>query len=225
MTHLGIDGPRKEFPMTQSIASLPSHQLPRRPPGQLAAPFQLLQVAEVLAAAFEADPVASWVIPNPARRFAVMRDFFHVGLAHMWLPEGLVYTVDPVVAAGIWMPPGTADLTEAQLARLLPALEHALGDDFPTLETLMACMDEHHPRTPHYYLAFLGTRPAWQSQGYGSALLQPGLERADAAGLPAYTEATSERNRALYARHGFAYLGPLVVHGGPTLHRMWREPR
>jgi GNAT superfamily N-acetyltransferase len=191
----------------------------------LATDAELPAVAEVLAAAFAADPVASWVIPDPSRRLTVMREFFELGLAHQWRPDGLVYTTDPRVAAGIWMPPGTLDLSEDQLAQLLPALEAACGPDYPALETLMEVMDAHHPRTPHYYLAFLGTRPAWQGEGYGSALLRPGLARADAEGYPAYTEATSERNRALYERHGFAYLGPLVVPGGPTLHRMWRAPR
>jgi len=43
--------------------------------------------------------------------------------------------------------------------------------------------------------------------------------------VPAYLEATSPRNRALYERHGFKVteeftLGP----GSPPLWRMWRPP-
>ena len=51
------------------------------------------------------------------------------------------------------------------------------------------------------------------------------LDRADDEGMPAYLEATSERNRALYLRHGFEDLEK--VHwpgGGPPLWLMWREP-
>ena len=52
------------------------------------------------------------------------------------------------------------------------------------------------------------------------------LQRADADGLPAYHEATSPRNRALYERHGYVNQGELVLpDGGPTLWRMWRDPR
>jgi hypothetical protein len=52
------------------------------------------------------------------------------------------------------------------------------------------------------------------------------LARADREGVPAYHEATSPRNRALYERHGYVNQGEFVLpDGGPTLWRMWREPR
>jgi hypothetical protein len=51
------------------------------------------------------------------------------------------------------------------------------------------------------------------------------LTRCDDEGMPAYLEATTERNRALYERHGFVALGPLELPGGPTMQAMWREPR
>jgi arginine/ornithine N-succinyltransferase beta subunit len=52
------------------------------------------------------------------------------------------------------------------------------------------------------------------------------LARADDEGMPAYHEATSPRNRALYERHGYVDQGAFTLpDGGPTLWRMWREPR
>jgi GNAT superfamily N-acetyltransferase len=67
--------------------------------------------------------------------------------------------------------------------------------------------------------------PAFQSRGIGSAFLRAMLARADREGMPAYHEATSPRNRALYERHGYVSQGELTLpDGGPTLWRMWREP-
>ena len=44
--------------------------------------------------------------------------------------------------------------------------------------------------------------------------------------MPAYHEATSLRNRALYEQHGYVTQGEFTLpDGGPTLWRMWREPR
>ena len=44
--------------------------------------------------------------------------------------------------------------------------------------------------------------------------------------MPAYHEATSPRNRALYERHGYVNQGEFQLPaGGPTLWRMWRDPR
>jgi hypothetical protein len=51
------------------------------------------------------------------------------------------------------------------------------------------------------------------------------LERCNAAGLPAYLEATSDGGVALYRRHGFRVVGEIVLPGGPSLWPMWREAR
>jgi GNAT superfamily N-acetyltransferase len=59
----------------------------------------------------------------------------------------------------------------------------------------------------------------------GSALLRAVLERCDRDGTPAYLEASCERNRQLYLRHGFTDLEPLPLpDGGPVMYPMWREP-
>ena len=88
-------------------------------------------------------------------------------------------------------------------------------------------MRARHPKEPHWYLHFLGTEPARQGRGIGSAVLKPMLDTCDAQGLPAYLEATSERNRSLYMRNGFEDHGePLrLPDDGPLMFPMWREPR
>jgi uncharacterized protein YjiS (DUF1127 family) len=65
-------------------------------------------------------------------------------------------------------------------------------------------------------------RPEAQGRGAGSALLARGLARADAEGLPAYLEATSRRNAALYARHGFEVQAIVEAEGYPEIILMWR---
>jgi ribosomal protein S18 acetylase RimI-like enzyme len=191
----------------------------------LASDAELPEVAKTLAAAFFDDPVARFAIQDDERRIPLMRSFFEIGLEKMWRQHNLIWTVEGVRAASIWVPPGRTELTEEEATDLMEALAAVLGDHMTATETIMSAMDELHPRAPHYYFAFIGTQPGWQGHGLGSALLRPMMERIDAEGMPAYTEATSERNRALYERHGFEFLGPLVVPGGPTMHRMWRTPR
>ncbi len=69
-----------------------------------------------------------------------------------------------------------------------------------------------------FYIRTVGVRPAYQRQGLGSMLMQPTLERADAAGLPTYIEASSERSAALYERLGFRHLGAFELpDGGPLV--------
>jgi hypothetical protein len=50
------------------------------------------------------------------------------------------------------------------------------------------------------------------------------LDIADAAGEPAYLEATSSRSRALYERHGFEVTRELRCGDSPPLWAMWRDP-
>ena len=52
----------------------------------------------------------------------------------------------------------------------------------------------------------VGVAPAFQGQGYGRALLQPMLDRAELEGLPCYLETTQANNVSFYRRLGFDVL-------------------
>ena len=95
------------------------------------------------------------------------------------------------------------------------------GDAFAVIEEMGA----HHPDEPHWYLPVIGTCPDGQGQGHGALLLRPVLEICDRTGVPAYLEATTTRNRALYARHGFDATAEIRVAGCPPLTAMVRSPR
>jgi GNAT superfamily N-acetyltransferase len=95
----------------------------------------------------------------------------------------------------------------------------------PGLLRSLALMESNHPRERHVYLPAIGVAPEWQGKGIGTALLRPMLERCDREGLPAYLEASSERNRACYERNGFVARDALQLPGGgPPLWPMWRDP-
>jgi ribosomal protein S18 acetylase RimI-like enzyme len=192
---------------------------------RIASQEQTPEVADTLAAAFFADPVAMWLVPDDAQRMPLMRAFFQTVLESAWQGGRLIYTAEDIQAASVWILPGRAQLTEEEAGKLMPVLAEIFRDRTSALDVLMSSQDEHHPHEPHYYLPFIGTRPEAQGQGLGSAILRPALARADADGMPAYLEATTERNRALYERYGFAVIGLLEVPDGPTMFKMWRGPR
>jgi ribosomal protein S18 acetylase RimI-like enzyme len=86
-------------------------------------------------------------------------------------------------------------------------------------------MKRHHPSDDHWYLAMLGTEPAQQGRGVGSAVLEPVLERADLDGVGAYLESSNPVNLAFYERHSFRPTGTLDPGGCPPLTTMWRDPQ
>ena len=177
-------------------------------------------LAATLAEAFQSDPVLSWCYPDVVGRARILPTAFRV-ILQAAIPHGRVETALEGVAASVWIPP-TAELDEERmLADLGTVSEHYASRLF----TLMGLLEEHHPTSEHEYLFLLGTRDAWQSRGLGSALLRSVLDTCDRDGVPAYLEATSQRNRSLYERHGFEVTETIrLPYGGPPLWCMWREP-
>lgn len=177
----------------------------------------------VLAEAFHDDPMFGWLIPDDARRPARLRRHFGVELLHLALPRGHVWTTQDLAGAALIMPPGA---WRAPLGATLRE-GRAFGGRVGLAAMLGAAIEWHHPRHvpgPHYYVRDIGVLPQMQGRRLGSALLRPTLERCDEEGLPAYLEASSERNAALYERLGFDHVRELRVAGSPPLRLMLRQP-
>ena len=99
------------------------------------------------------------------------------------------------------------------------------GRLLPRILRVLAATESNRPVEPHYCLPVVGVEPEWQGRGLGTALMRPVLERCDGERLPAYLEATSPRNRALYERHRFEVTEQFAVGpGSPAAWRMWRTP-
>ena len=95
---------------------------------------------------------------------------------------------------------------------------------FEDINGVFEQMDKLHPTDEHWYLPLTGVDPVAQGRGLGSTLLRPALNICDRDGLPAYLEATSPRNRDLYARHGFDIVETMQAGTSPPLWAMLREP-
>lgn len=174
----------------------------------------------VLAEAFFEDPVIGWLMPNDNKRRARLRRFFAIELRHMALARGRVWTTSELTGAALSLPPHAWRVPPH--ATMLEGT--VFGAHLVKAARLGAAMERRHVRTPHYYIRDLGVHPDMQGQGLGSALLQPTLDRCDREGLPAYLEASSERNAALYERLGFQHTAELRVAGSPPLRLMLRPP-
>jgi ribosomal protein S18 acetylase RimI-like enzyme len=148
-------------------------------------------------------------------------------LRKLAFPHDEVWMTAGGAAAAVWLPPpGRWQLSRPQQLRLLPALARFLGLRTASVLAGLDRMEARHPHDPsHWYLFILGTEPAAQGRGLGSALLAHMLVRVDADGMPAYLESSSERNLALYGRHGFEITSEVAIPGGPRIWPMWREPR
>jgi ribosomal protein S18 acetylase RimI-like enzyme len=187
-----------------------------------------VQLAEVLAKAFQDDPAFSWAVPSAERRRRHAPKYFELTLRRVYLPKSEVYTTEDLQAVALWAPPDSWQTPMTATLAMAPTIIRACGRHTVRALKVLTSMEAKHKEReePHYYLPFVGVEPASQGRGYGNALLSHMLDRCDAEGRPAYLEATSLRNQALYHRHGFKVLEELHwPGGGPAWWPMWRDAR
>jgi ribosomal protein S18 acetylase RimI-like enzyme len=200
------------------------------PTVRLARNGELSTAATVLTDAFVDEAGLNYWLRQGRDKERARRRFFDEavkGIVHpqrqLWLAEAQ----GDALGAAIWLGPGQKafDFSLAQQVAMTPLLFAvsgvtgslrglALGEKLAAL----------HPHTPHAHLVFVGVSPKAQGQGVGSAILKATLAPLDAQGVLAILEATTERNVALYQRHGFEITNELRL---PELHVrvMTREPR
>jgi ribosomal protein S18 acetylase RimI-like enzyme len=191
-----------------------------------ATPADVPALAQMLARAFLDDPVAEWSCRPDSLRAGVLEHFNGARLRHL-LPHHEVWTTPELASAALWAPPLQWRTTPRQDLELARAVLHPrLLPRAPLVAAGLLNLERRHPRTPpHWYLAVLGTDPAAQGQGLGSAVLAPVLEQCDVDGVGAFLESSKERNIAFYARHGFRVTAELRLPRGPKMWAMWRDPR
>ncbi len=189
-------------------------------------------VSSVLARAFAQDPILRWLLRGRIRGAHRRQKFFGLELegnlkAHgrTWVAEvetperglelgGACLVLEPEH----WMLPQATTTSEA--LQWLSVFHMRL----PAAVKTQLFLNEHHLTEPHWYIRYAGVSPELQGQGVGTELLQPVLALCDAEWLPAYLEASSERNAALYERLGFVHLGELRIPNGPRIWPMRRPP-
>jgi GNAT superfamily N-acetyltransferase len=183
-------------------------------------------LSEVLARAFFDDPVIEWMLPDEDRRRRVGPLAYRTFLDHLYLPKDEVYTDAEARGAALWSPPGKWRVPLGTQLRTAPRMLRLFGTRLPTMMRGLNAIEHAHPdAVPHWYLGILGTDPAAQGHGIGSAVMAPVLERCDREGVPAYLESSKDANIPFYRRHGFEVTETISMPGGPDVWGMWREPR
>ncbi|MEE2768957.1 MAG: GNAT family N-acetyltransferase [Actinomycetota bacterium] len=184
-------------------------------------------VGAVLADAFIDDPVLSFLFPDGTRRPTLLAAFFANRLAaghdldHILVPN----TRGVRSAAAVWEPPRQPGDPEPDFGPAVAALRSLLGDDWLVERLIpLGALKEARPSTPHWYLAFIGTRAPERGRGLASELIAQVTDRCDTEGIPAYLESSHPANIPLYERHGFRVIGEVVIPEGPRIPLMWRDP-
>lgn len=188
------------------------------------------EVASILAGAFGDEAGLNYWLRQGGAKDRARSAFFNAAVRDVVHPARRLWLAecgDERLGAAIWLKPGDKAFafTPLQEVLLTPLLYRVAG--FAGMNKAMQLgrkLAEVHPREPHAHLVFLGVSPSAQGRGVGSAMLKETLAPLDSGGVLGYLEATTERNVALYQRHGFEVTGAFEL---PGLHMrtMTRQPR
>ncbi len=187
--------------------------------------------ARVFARSFFDYPLMTHYWPDEERRARYLERYLGWVLNY-GLRYGEVVTTPELAGIAVWLPPHQTHLTTWRyiLAGFLPlpvlmGVRHFITQTMRSEDLMLQVHGEIMPG-PHWYLWAVAVDPDQQGKGIGTALMQPGLQRADAQRLPCYVETHDERNIPFYRKHGFDLVRTEPVPGSDL--RFWcfvREPR
>ena len=189
----------------------------------------LSTLIEITSRAYRSDPLIDYFVRDDSGRSDGLHGLFDFCLREQALAHGQVTMTWDGSACAAWLPPADPwpTMSLIQQIALLPRMTRICSlARVPRLLATMRLLERHHPSgPPHHYLYLLAVLPERQGQGLGSALLQAGLRAIDRARGATYLETASERNLALYRRHGFVVTGEArLPSDGPRLWFLWRAP-
>ncbi|MUL35749.1 GNAT family N-acetyltransferase [Gloeocapsopsis dulcis] len=173
---------------------------------------QIDAASEVLAQAFNADPMFSYfALEDEPARLDLINWVAKTILRYSQHYNHIYTTQHDLKGVAVWLPPTKYPLNNVRfllsgLYRIPPRLRF---DRFKQLIALFSKLEGYHQQDlpeKHWYLFMLGVAPTYQSQGIGSLLLQPILKQADREKLPCYLETSTEKGVRFYQRNGFEVL-------------------
>jgi GNAT superfamily N-acetyltransferase len=180
-------------------------------------------LSQVIADAFLDLAPCQWLMADRKARRDIFPGFFRMYVVHA-MTDGLVYTTPDRTAAALWIPATGPAVPPEGYDEELAEITGQWVERFVVFD---GELDAHHlDGVAHHHLAILAVRPDWQGRGIGTALLDAHHALLDKEGTVAYLEASDERNRGIYLRHGYTdYGSPIRLPDGPSMYPMTRQPR
>jgi ribosomal protein S18 acetylase RimI-like enzyme len=188
-----------------------------------AVPSDVARLAAVLGEAMADDPLWSWAIPQVREARRRRLTVLYTGFLRASLGRGdTVLTTQDRSAVGIFRAPGRRGDTWRDMLRMAPRSIAALRVGLGKLIRYDNACSDRAPSRPHWYLYVLGTDPAIQGTGAGSALVAALVRRAEAAAVPIALETETEGNVAWYAGRGFEVTDTFEIASGVRVWTMLR---
>lgn len=172
-------------------------------------------LAEVLAKAFEHDPVMRWIIPDNEDYQRTAIPYFRL-LLQQSMSFSASHTNEDKTGAALWVGPKEY-LPVSSLLIGTWRLWWLLKGNILRSYRLQELMASYRPRKDFLHLTLIATHPEQQRSGIGAEFIEPMLERAKALALPVYLECSNQDNLDFYRQFGFRLVDNISFKDGPTI--------
>jgi GNAT superfamily N-acetyltransferase len=182
-------------------------------------------VIHILVESHAAYAWESWALPGADRR-SRLTQLYRADLELLALPHGEVWITHGGESVAVWLPHGAyarlGDEARAELEHVSTAALAGRRAALDEVDNLVALAR----RPCDWLLATMGTLPASQGRGFGSAVLEPRLRELDRSNSTAGLETSTADNVRFYRRHGFEVDIEIdsLPHGAPPTWMMRRSP-
>ncbi|MBB6174378.1 GNAT superfamily N-acetyltransferase [Nocardiopsis mwathae] len=191
------------------------------PDVRLATPADVPRAVRTLCHAYAEYPFTRHTIAADDHEVRLRR-LNELFISRIGLDHGRVWVADGGAAVAVWTTPDTTPDIFAELGATFAEIS---GDRAEAAGKAEAAMAPHRPTQPVWFLGSVGVAPDRQGSGLGGAVLRPGIEAADRAGVPAFLETSDVRNVRFYRRLGFEVSAEYEIpDGGPRTWAMTRGP-
>ncbi|GGM66770.1 hypothetical protein GCM10011608_60120 [Micromonospora sonchi] len=169
-------------------------------------------IAAMLVRAAAADPVAAWLVPDPAERHDALHRLLAMEIDHA-VEFGTVDVTLDMTAVAVWH--------HHPAPEAAPLAGHYLGTftgmAVPRYQRLHTLVRRYRSDAPHHWLAWLYVTPDARGHGIGRALLAHHHQHIDQIGYPVDTVVTTTTTRDYLTGQGYRATLPLHPLDGPPL--------
>jgi len=177
----------------------------------------IMRVREVLADAFQNDPVWNKIYEGESDFETRFRAFFEVPVRYC-LKYGEVYApsedLEGIVA---WVPGRYADMTmwrillSGTMGAAIRMGSNASKKMGPVFKPVTEDRNEHMAGRTFLYLLIVGVTTKLQGVGLGKKLIGAAIEKSEREGIPLYLETETEENVKMYEHFGFSLLKRITL--------------
>jgi GNAT superfamily N-acetyltransferase len=185
---------------------------------RVAQPADRAAVLATVVAAFAGDPCWTYLLGSDYPRLAPL---FAGALFDQRVGDGTVWMRADAGSVALWDRPGASE-DHGRKGHWAAFDREAGPGPRARLAAYDAALATASPAAPFWYLGVLATHPDRWGAGLASAVIEPGVARADEEGLACCLETSTPANRDFYQRRGFTMAAPVPFDGGPPTWWMTR---